>query len=77
MLSFGDESQSPPADGLMYSGYYKRLFASSRIPGKEVDEWAYYGYSRHIVIIFKGCFYRVDMFDPETNKIYRPEQITE
>lgn len=75
MLSFCDES--PLSYGLTHSRYYKRLFASTRIPGKKVDEWVQYGSSRHIVIIFKGCFYRVEMFDAETNKIYLPEQLTE
>lgn len=77
MLSFGDQSQSPLANGLMYSGYYKRLFATSRVPGREVDSWNPRGYSRHVIVHSKGCFYRMEMFDSKTNKIYSPEQLTE
>lgn len=77
MLSFGDQSQRPPANGLMYSGYYKRLFANCRVPGKEVDKWEPRGYSKHVVVFSKGYFYRMEMFDPETGKIYRPDQLTE
>lgn len=76
MLSFGDQSQSPPANGLMYSGYYKRLFANARVPGNETDRWEPRGYSRHVVVFSKGCFYRLDMFD-STDKIYTADQLTE
>ncbi|KAI6208440.1 Cpt-6 [Aphelenchoides besseyi] len=77
MLSFGDESQRPPASGLVYSGYYKRLFANCRVPGREIDHWEPREYARHVVAYSNGCFYRVEMFDAKTDRIYSLDELTE
>ncbi|KAI6174481.1 Carn-acyltransf domain-containing protein [Aphelenchoides bicaudatus] len=70
MLKFGDRSQKPLHSGQMYSGFYTRLYSNCRVPGKEQDYWTLKEYSRHLIVIANGCFYRVECFDEETNNIF-------
>ncbi|KAI6185173.1 Carn-acyltransf domain-containing protein [Aphelenchoides fujianensis] len=71
MLRYGDRSQAPLIDGLMYSGMYTRLYANCRVPGKECDEWRKEReYARHLVVLREGCFYRVECFDPKDDRMW-------
>jgi hypothetical protein len=69
MLKFGDRSQAPLHSGQMYSGFYTRLYSNCRVPGKDQDYWTLMEYSRHMIVIANGCFYRVECFDEETNRL--------
>ncbi|KAI6223623.1 Carn-acyltransf domain-containing protein [Aphelenchoides fujianensis] len=77
MLSFGDRSMSPPANGLMYSGHYTRLFANCRVPGREIDRWEPREFARHVVVFSNGRFFRVEMFERQTDRIRGPDELTE
>ncbi|KAI6234535.1 Carn-acyltransf domain-containing protein [Aphelenchoides fujianensis] len=77
MLAFGDGSMSPPANGLMYSGHYTRLFANCRVPGREIDRWEPREFARHVVVFSNGRFFRVEMFDRQTDRIRGLDELTE
>ncbi|KAI6174654.1 Cpt-6 [Aphelenchoides bicaudatus] len=77
MLSYADESQKPLADGLIFSGHYNRLYCNSRVPGHGCDSWTPSNYTRHFVCLANGCFYKVDLFDPETKRLYTVDELTE
>lgn len=42
---------------------YKRMFATARIPGKEIDEYQQNRNSQHFVIFYNGSYYKLDNFD--------------
>ncbi|CAG2122973.1 unnamed protein product, partial [Medioppia subpectinata] len=50
---------------------YERLFSTTRIPGEEMDELIHYDTkrSKHIVVVCKGVYYRVDVFDSKSQQI--------
>lgn len=73
MLKFGNRTQAPLNDGQMYSGHYIRLYANCRVPQKDQDKWTPNEYSRHLVVLANGCFYRVDCFDEKTNDLHTVE----
>ncbi|KAI6239477.1 Cpt-6 [Aphelenchoides fujianensis] len=76
MLSFADRSQRPLADGLLFSGHYNRLYATARVPGRERDHWESVGErTRHFVCLAGGCFFKVDLFDPRTNRLRSVEEL--
>ncbi|KAI6222521.1 Cpt-6 [Aphelenchoides besseyi] len=78
MLSFADRSQRPLADGLIFSGHYNRLYATARVPGRECDRLETIGErTRHFVCLSGGCFYRIELFDRNTNRLYSVEELTE
>lgn len=56
---------------------YERMFATTRIPGVDQDELqtADLSESRHIVILHKGHFYRVQVYSSNTNRILRPAEL--
>ncbi|KAI6170302.1 Carn-acyltransf domain-containing protein [Aphelenchoides besseyi] len=71
MLNYGDRSQAPLQGGFMYSGMYTRLYANCRIPKIDCDEWRKdREYARHLLVIYEGCFYRVEAFDPKTDRMW-------
>ena len=41
---------------------YKRLYACTRIPGKEVDKLKEFPRSKHMVVVIDGHFYKMDVY---------------
>ncbi|XP_071943316.1 carnitine O-palmitoyltransferase 1, liver isoform-like isoform X2 [Antedon mediterranea] len=46
---------------------YERAFGTTRVPGEEIDELvqAHSSQSKHIIVLRKGIYYKVDMMDKE------------
>ncbi|XP_070506218.1 carnitine O-palmitoyltransferase 1, liver isoform isoform X2 [Chironomus tepperi] len=44
------------------SWQYERTFNTARIPGVETDKIVHYKDSRHIVVIHKGCYYKMPIY---------------
>ena len=44
------------------SSQYERLFNTVRVPGIESDKIVHYEDTKHIVVIHKGCYYKVMVF---------------
>lgn len=53
------------------------MYSTTRIPKVGCDEWAINRYSRHVTVYLKGCFYKVDLFDKKTNRLYSVEELQE
>lgn len=53
------------------------MFANSRIPGRYCDHWKPNRYARHLAVYANGCFYKMDLFEEKTNRLYTPEEIAE
>lgn len=45
------------------SSQYERMFNTSRIPGVEGDKIVHYEDSKHIVVLYKGCYYKMMIYD--------------
>ncbi|XP_074661158.1 carnitine O-palmitoyltransferase 1, muscle isoform-like [Tubulanus polymorphus] len=52
---------------------YERIFSTTRIPGEDIDELVHYDttVSKHIVVIYKGLYYRIDIFDSKGEPLTR------
>ncbi|XP_021372697.1 carnitine O-palmitoyltransferase 1, liver isoform-like isoform X2 [Mizuhopecten yessoensis] len=46
---------------------YRMQFCTSRIPGKHVDELVTFKDSKHIVIMRKGCYYKLSVYAPDND----------
>lgn len=44
------------------SWQYERIFNTSRVPGIKGDRIVHYQDSNHIVVIYKGCYYKVIIY---------------
>ncbi|CAI5451444.1 unnamed protein product [Caenorhabditis angaria] len=64
----------PIGDGLMSTRHYKNIYNGSRIPGKEYDHFQWNKPSRHVVLVHRGTWYKVDICDEKRN-IYSVDQI--
>jgi carnitine O-palmitoyltransferase 1, liver isoform len=56
---------------------YDYVFSVTRIPGREQDTLKKYDNreSKHLAVIHRGKFYRMNVYDPATNKILTPLQM--
>lgn len=45
------------------SWQYERMFNTTRVPGVETDKIVHYEESNHIVVLHKGCYYKVMISD--------------
>lgn len=47
---------------------YKRMFSTTRIPGRETDVLKHWdsSYSRHFVVLYHGHYYKMDVYRPKT-----------
>ncbi|TKR62911.1 hypothetical protein L596_026813 [Steinernema carpocapsae] len=76
MLAMDRENIKPIGNGLTSSRHYDNCYAGTRVPGEQIDVNVNYGVSRHVAVLSKGCFYKVDLFD-ENGNIYTTEQLSE
>jgi len=59
---------------------YRRMFGTSRIPGRECDELQHVPYARYFVVCCKGLYYKVPCYHGARGtllKPYSPEEIRE
>uniref|UniRef100_A0A915BWG4 Cyclic nucleotide-binding domain-containing protein n=1 Tax=Parascaris univalens TaxID=6257 RepID=A0A915BWG4_PARUN len=68
MLAIDRQTFRRIGDGLLCACHYRKMYATTRIPGVRVDRLMSYGVSRHMVAYHKGNFYKVEMFD-DSNRI--------
>lgn len=56
---------------------YDGMFSTTRIPGREQDTLRKYdsSESKHLAVIHKGKFYRMNIYDPTTNRSLTPLQL--
>jgi len=56
---------------------YDYIFSTTRVPGREMDKLVVTESreSRHVAVIFKGRFYKVRAYDPNTQQLLTPLQI--
>ncbi|GMT33640.1 hypothetical protein PFISCL1PPCAC_24937, partial [Pristionchus fissidentatus] len=66
----------PPGGGMVCTRHYDRLYAVTRVPGKNVDWLKNYGIARHIAVFYNGGIYKVNVVD-ENNTIYSVDQIAD
>ncbi|KAI1703198.1 choline/Carnitine o-acyltransferase domain-containing protein [Ditylenchus destructor] len=76
MLAIVRQKIKPLGDGLVYSGHYKKLYATNRVPGETMDHLKSYRHSRHVAIYYKGFIYTVEAFDAN-NRVYSIDQLTQ
>ncbi|CAD5217106.1 unnamed protein product [Bursaphelenchus xylophilus] len=74
-IAFYKEDVDPPGEGFCFTDRHNKVFTHSRIPQKDIDSYIDHGLTSHIVVQFNGCFYRVEVFDPQTRKLYQPAQL--
>jgi len=50
---------------------FTKIYLSLRVPGEEMDDLVHYDtkYSKHIVVVCKGVYYRVDVYDAKNQQI--------
>ncbi|GBG25303.1 Carnitine O-palmitoyltransferase 1, muscle isoform [Hondaea fermentalgiana] len=51
---------------------YKRMFGTSRIPGRDMDELQHTPYSRYFVVCCKGLFYKLPCYHGATGTMLKP-----
>lgn len=63
------------AQGLvpLCSWQYERMFNTVRVPGVDGDKIVHYEESNHIVVLHKGCYYRVTISDGD--RMFNPHEI--
>jgi len=59
----------------MCMAQYERIFATTRIPGKEMDTLGHdqNDSASHIIVLRKGNFYALDVYDRSGNALTPPE----
>lgn len=69
------ELQPILAQGLvpLCSWQYERLFNTTRIPGVDCDKLVHNDDAKHIVILHKGCYYKVPLFSQD--RLLNPKEI--
>lgn len=55
------------------SWQYERTFNTVRVPGEVTDRIVHYKDSNHIVVLHKGCYYKVIIY--YRNRLLRPCEI--
>jgi len=51
---------------------YKRMFGTTRIPGRDMDELQHTPYARHIVVQCRGLFYKLNVYHGARGTILKP-----
>lgn len=51
---------------------YKRMFSTTRVPGKEIDTLVQHKESRHIVVMCQGRFYKLDVYHKKSLTLLTP-----
>lgn len=41
------------------SWQYERIFNTVRVPGRETDRIVHYPDSNHIIVLYRGCYYKM------------------
>lgn len=56
---------------------YQKAFSVTRVPGREQDvlEQAEPSESKHIAVLYNGCFYKLSCYSPNTNNLLSPLQL--
>lgn len=59
----------------MCMAQYDRMFSTTRIPGKEMDSLEHddYDTATHIIVLRKGNFYALDVYDENGVPLTPPE----
>lgn len=55
------------------SWQYERAFNTVRVPGLETDRIVHYKDSNHVVVLHKGCYYKVIIY--YKGRLLRPSEI--
>ncbi|KAK6108505.1 Choline/Carnitine o-acyltransferase family protein [Brugia pahangi] len=77
MLSIDQESLQPIAGGVISLSHLWKCYATTRVPGEIMDHLEVYcGTSRHIVVYYRGCIYKLNVFD-ENGRIFDLKELTE
>ncbi|CAD5212841.1 unnamed protein product [Bursaphelenchus okinawaensis] len=74
-MAFNNGNMKPTADGLCFTEMHHRIFTYNRIPQKHCDRFLDHGLTRHVLIMYNGCYYKVDVFDPKDNRVYSVAEI--
>uniref|UniRef100_A0A0N5AZC0 Carn_acyltransf domain-containing protein n=1 Tax=Syphacia muris TaxID=451379 RepID=A0A0N5AZC0_9BILA len=75
MLAIDRQALKPVGNGLLSSTHYKNCYAACRLPGKTFDQWKHYALAKHILVLCKGCFFRLPLFD-KNNHIFSLDHFT-
>ncbi|GMT33638.1 hypothetical protein PFISCL1PPCAC_24936, partial [Pristionchus fissidentatus] len=75
-LAIDKQHLAPPGGGIVCTRHYDRLYAVTRVPGKNVDCLKNYGIAHHIVVLYDGGIYKVNLVD-ENGKIFAVDQIAD
>ncbi|GMT35763.1 hypothetical protein PFISCL1PPCAC_27060, partial [Pristionchus fissidentatus] len=78
-LAIDRQAVKPVSDlggGMVCTRHYDRLYAVARVPGKTVDCVHNYGITRHVVILYDGGIYKINVVD-EKDRIYSIDQLTD
>ncbi|ORC92354.1 choline/carnitine O-acyltransferase [Trypanosoma theileri] len=73
-----DRSTFPPLFGGLVPldmSQYRYVFNTTRLPGREMDVLTQYEGIKHIVVIYKGRFYQLEVLHPRTNHQLSPYQL--
>ncbi|CAB3397001.1 unnamed protein product [Caenorhabditis bovis] len=62
-------------DGIVCTRHYRKMYAVNRVPGESVDHLELHGIQKHIVVLLRGCFYKLHICD-DKNNIFTIEQFT-
>ncbi|GMT22542.1 hypothetical protein PFISCL1PPCAC_13839, partial [Pristionchus fissidentatus] len=75
-LALDRQHFTPPGAGMVCTRHYDRLYAVTRLPGATVDSIKNYGITRHIVVLYNGGIYKIQVVD-EKDKIYTVDQLAD
>ncbi|VIO98638.1 Uncharacterized protein BM_BM6097 [Brugia malayi] len=65
------------AGGVISLSHLWKCYATTRVPGEIMDHLEVYcGTSRHIVVYYRGCIYKMNVFD-ENGRIFDLKELTE
>uniref|UniRef100_A0AC35U0F6 Carn_acyltransf domain-containing protein n=2 Tax=Rhabditophanes sp. KR3021 TaxID=114890 RepID=A0AC35U0F6_9BILA len=76
MLAIDQQKLKPLGEGMMCMNHYKKNYCVNRTPGETMDEIVEFGIKKHVIIMHKGCIYKVDVFD-DYGKVHDIETIYE
>ncbi|GMR58847.1 hypothetical protein PMAYCL1PPCAC_29042 [Pristionchus mayeri] len=75
-LAIDRQTYTPLGGGLVCACHYDKMYAVARVPGEKIDHLENHGISRHVLVLFNGGIYRVDVVD-EKDRIYSIDQLTD
>ncbi|CAI4223055.1 unnamed protein product [Auanema sp. JU1783] len=74
-LAIDRQQFKPLGDGLLCARHYEKMYAVTRVPDAQCDYLKNYGISKHVVLYYKGSFYKIQVCD-EKNNMYSVDQLT-